>query len=544
MSIKDYIISKFTAAFKSIGLDNPTLDINIPRDNSLGDFSLNSAMTYAKQLKKNPRDLAHEIIRLINLPDRYIKKAEVAGPGFINLFISDEYFTDKLNEIDECFGKLNINQGKTANVEWVSANPTGPLHTGHGRQIALGKAISNLLEWTGYEVTREYYYNNAGRQMDKLAESVYARYRQIIDPDYPFPEDAYHGEYIGEIAADLFARYDDKLIDSGNKIFRDAAEQWCFNSIRKTLHRMGIRHDIFFNESSLYETGKISEILTHFRDKNLSYEKDGAVWLKISEINKNAVDKVIVKSSGEPTYRLPDMAYHIDKIKRGYDLIVDIFGADHADTSKEVIAGVASLGYDVSIIKVILHQMVTFVEGGKPVKMSKRADNVYYLDELLNDVGEDVAQFFFVMRSANTHLEFDIELAKQQSEKNPVFYLQYAHARICGILRNSFEVFGDKWTDEKINLNELKAEEEISLIKILLNFPDVVETSARWFEPHRIINYLNDVAEAFHRFYHNLRVIDVRNKTLSLARLKLCVAAKTVLKNGFEIIGISAPERM
>jgi len=544
LSIKDYIISKFTAAFKSIGLDNPTLDINIPRDNSLGDFSLNSAMTYAKQLKKNPRDLAHEIIRLINLPDRYIKKAEVAGPGFINLFISDEYFTDKLNEIDECFGKLNINQGKTANVEWVSANPTGPLHTGHGRQIALGKAISNLLEWTGYKVTREYYYNNAGRQMDKLAESVYARYRQIIDPDYPFPEDAYHGEYIGEIAADLFARYDDKLIDSGNKIFRDAAEQWCFNSIRKTLHRMGIRHDIFFNESSLYETGKISEILTHFRDKNLSYEKDGAVWLKISEINKNAVDKVIVKSSGEPTYRLPDMAYHIDKIKRGYDLIVDIFGADHADTSKEVIAGVASLGYDVSIIKVILHQMVTFVEGGKPVKMSKRADNVYYLDELLNDVGEDVAQFFFVMRSANTHLEFDIELAKQQSEKNPVFYLQYAHARICGILRNSFEVFGDKWTDEKINLNELKAEEEISLIKILLNFPDVVETSARWFEPHRIINYLNDVAEAFHRFYHNLRVIDVRNKTLSLARLKLCVAAKTVLKNGFEIIGISAPERM
>jgi arginyl-tRNA synthetase len=544
LSIKDYIISKFTAAFKSIGVDNPTLDINIPRDNSLGDFSLNSAMTYAKQLKKNPRDLAHEIIRLINLPDRYIKKAEVAGPGFINLFISDEYFTDKLNEIDECFGKLNINQGKTANVEWVSANPTGPLHTGHGRQIALGKAVSNLLEWTGYKVTREYYYNNAGRQMDKLAESVYARYRQIIDPDYPFPEDAYHGEYIGEIAADLFSKYDDELIDSDNKIFRDAAEQWCFNSIRKTLHRMGIRHDIFFNESSLYETGKISEILTHFRDKNLSYEKDGAVWLKISEINKNAVDKVIVKSSGEPTYRLPDMAYHIDKIKRGYDLIVDIFGADHADTSKEVIAGVASLGYDVSIIKVILHQMVTFVEGGKPVKMSKRADNVYYLDELLNDVGEDVAQFFFVMRSANTHLEFDIELAKQQSEKNPVFYLQYAHARICGILRNSFEVFGDKWTDEKINLNELKSEEEISLIKILLNFPDVVETSARWFEPHRIINYLNDVAEAFHRFYHNLRVIDVRNKTLSLARLKLCVAAKTVLKNGFEIIGISAPERM
>ncbi len=308
----------------------------------------------------------------------------------------------------------------------------------------------------------------------------------------------------------------------------------------------------YFNESNLYKDGKINEILTKFYNLNLSYQKDGAWWLGLSEFRDEKGkklfenDKVIVKSTGEPTYRLPDMTYHIDKLERGYDSIVDIFGSDHSDTYKEVLAGVGALGYDTSKIKVIIHQMVTFVHDGKPVKMSKRSDNVYYLDDLLDDVGEDVAQFFFVMRSANTHLDFDIKLATEQSDKNPVFYLQYAHARICGILRNAA---GELPEYAKVKANELdfsllKEPEEIDLIKTLTYFPEVVESSALSYEPHKIITYLNETAEKYHKFYHNHRVLNSGSMELSYARLKLCEAVKTVLKNGFSIIGISAPERM
>lgn len=432
----------------------------------------------------------------------------------------------------------------------MSANPTGPLHAGHGRHIALGKAISDLLEWMGYKVTREYYYNDAGRQMENLANSVYARYMQLFDPSYKLPDDAYAGEYIITLAQLINEQYGNKLRNTGDReIFKTAGENWCFKSIKHTLQRMGIEHDEFFNETSLYVEGKIKETLNVFKEKGLSYEKDGAVWLKTSQLlegKKETEDKVIVKSTDEPTYRLPDMAYHVDKIKRGYDLIVDIFGSDHADTYKEVLAGVRGLGYDTSNIKVILHQMVTFVQNGKPVRMSKRSDNVYYLDDLLDDVGADVAQFFFVMRGANTHLDFDVSLAKEQSEKNPVFYLQYAHARICSILRNVNEVFPDyrNIDNSQIDINLLKQPEEIDLMKSLSYFPWIVENAAETYEPHKIINYLNEVAERYHRFYHNHRVIIQGEKTLSFARLKLCEAVKVVLKNGFEIIGISAPERM
>lgn len=521
-----------------------------PKDLSHGDVSSNAAMMYSKREKKNPKDFAAAIIEKLAIPDEYISSANIAGPGFINFFISDNYYKTKLAEILQKagnYGRNDTNKGKTADLEWVSANPTGPLHTGHGRQIALGKAIANLLEWTGYKVTREYYYNNAGRQMEILAKSVYARYRQLFEPDYPFPEDGYVGEYVSEIAAELFKEHDDKLVDSGNKIFKTAGENWCFKSIKHTLHRMGIEHEVFFNESSLYESGAIKETLAEFKAKGLSYEKDGAVWLKTSELikdKKDAVDKVIVKSTGEPTYRMPDMAYHADKIKRGFDLIIDIFGADHGDTYKEVLAGLQGLGCDTSKIKVIIHQMVTFVQDGKPVRMSKRSDNVYYMDELLDDLGADVTQFFYVMRSANTHLEFDISLAKEQSDKNPVFYLQYAHARICGIMRNANEVFPDYKSTGAADYSLLKNPDELALMKILSIFPDVVAGAAAAYEPHKVITYLNEVAEAYHKFYHNNRVINGEEKDLSYARLKLCEASGIVLKNGFDIIGISAPERM
>lgn len=550
MDIKNYITEIVKSSLNSLGISNPVVILEKPKDATHGDISTNAAMMFAKKLGKNPKEFAQAIIEELNIPENFITNAVIAGPGFINFFISENYYRKKLDEILEQknnFGRLNDNIDKTANIEWVSANPTGELHTGHGRQTALGKAIANLLEWTGYNVTREYYYNNAGRQMENLQKSVYARYRQIFESDYPFPEEGYAGDYVKEIAAILVKEYGDKLIDANGKIFREAGEKWCFNSIRNTLEVFGIQHDVFFNESSLYDKGKIKETIEEFKKRDLSYEKDGAVWLKTSELIKNkkdAQDKVIVKATGEPTYRLPDIAYHIDKIKRGYDLIVDIFGADHGDTYREVLAGIDGLGYDISKIKVIIHQMVTFVQDGKPVKMSKRADNVYTLDDLIEDIGADVTQFFFVMRSANTHLEFDIALAKEQSDKNPVFYLQYAHARICSILRNAKEVFKDFAESNNYNSALLTSAEEISLMKVLLAFPDAVRSAVSTFEPHKIITYINEVAEHYHRFYHYNRVIDKDNKDLSMARLQLCEATRIVLKNGFDIIGISAPTRM
>ena len=549
--IKEHISDKINSALTKLGLSTPAYAIERPKEEAHGDFSVNAAMMLAKAEKKNPRELALKVIELLNVPDEYISKADVAGPGFINFFVDNNYYKKELGNIlieSLAYGRTGKNIGKSADLEWVSANPTGPLHLGHGRQIALGKAVANLLEWSGYKVTREYYYNDAGKQMDKLAASVYTAYRRLFEPDFPFPEDGYAGDYITDIAEFLKTEYSNKLIDTPeNPVFQHAGEDWCFKSIINTLQRLGIKHDVFFNETSLYESGKISDALEYFRDHNLSYEKDGAVWLKTSELLKNkkdAEDKVIVKSTGEPTYRMPDIVYHADKIKRGFDLIIDIFGADHGDTYKEVLAGVEALGYDSSKIKVIIHQMVTFVQDGKPVKMSKRSGNVYSMDDLLDDIGADVAQFFFVMRGANTHLEFDIALAKEQSDKNPVFYLQYAHARICSILRNALEVMPEYKSAAAKDYSLLKETDEINLMKILSVFPEVVSGAADTLEPHKIITYLNQVAESYHKFYHNNRVIDTENKPLSYQRLMLCEAAKIVLKNGFDIIGISAPERM
>ncbi|MGH2575891.1 MAG: arginine--tRNA ligase [Ignavibacteria bacterium] len=551
-----YLKEKINSALSKINIQSSNPTFERPKDEKFGDLSTNIAMIIAKEQNSNPKEIAKQIIDNLELSEDVVSKVEIAGAGFINLYFSEKYLTDNLKSILKLkteYGRLDVNKNKTANIEWVSANPTGPLHAGHGRHIALGKAIANLLEWSGYKLTREYYYNNAGRQMDSLAKSVFARYMQFYEPDYKLPEDAYTGEYIIEIAGSIKQEYEDKLLNSVNdlSIFRTAGENWCFKSIRHTLDRMGISHDVFSNEDTLYKDGKVKNILADFKSRDLSYEKDGAVWLKTSELlksikdnKKDSEDKVIVKSSGEPTYRLPDMAYHIDKIKRGYELIVDIFGSDHADTYKEVIAGVGALGYDTSKIKVILHQMVTFVQDGKPVRMSKRSDNVYYLDDLLDDVGADVAQFFFVMRSANTHLDFDVNLAKEQSEKNPVFYLQYAHARICGILRNAESI-----TDYILQITGFKpkliqGDDEVKVMRKLAFFPYTVESAYSTLEPHKIIIYLNELAEVFHKFYHNNRVINPDDKELTAARLALCKAAKITLANGFDIIGIRAPERM
>ncbi|MEO8210331.1 MAG: arginine--tRNA ligase [bacterium] len=548
--MKEYLNKILKDTFHKLNYPEKDIYFDNPKEEKFGDLSTNVAMLLAKELKSPPRKIAEEIINNLEYDSELISKVEIAGAGFINFFISDNFYKKNIANIlkeKENFGRSLLNKSKSANLEWVSANPTGPLHLGHGRGLCLGKSVANLLEWTGYKVTREYYYNDAGNQMNNLAKSVQARYMQLIDPEFPFPEDGYVGAYVKDIASIIYDERKNSLKESVDlDFFKKAGENYNFKLIRKTLERLGLRHDVFFNESSLYKDSIINKLIDEFKSKELAYEDDGAVWLKMNSEEGFQKDKVIVKSSGEPTYRLPDIAYHIDKIKRGYDLIVDIFGSDHGDTYKEVIYGVKSLGYDSNKIKVIIHQMVTFKMGDDSVKMSKRSDKVFSLDDLINEIGADATQFFFVMRGINTHLDFDISLAKDQSEKNPMYYLQYAHARICGLLRNAGEHLSDfKESDlAKLNTDLIKSEDEIRLLKTLSRFPEEVESSAANFEPHKIITYLNEVAENFHRFYHNNRVVDPDNKELSTSRLLICIATRQVFKNGFDIIGISAPERM
>lgn len=547
-NLKKYLEKEILSALDKLGIGRREIVFDKPKEEKFGDYSTNIAMLLAKELKQPPRKIASDILEGMQIDNAKISKAEIAGAGFLNFFAADSYCISRLEEIlktGSSFGRSSVNSGLRANLEWISANPTGPLHTGHGRAAALGKAIANLLEWTGYDVTREYYYNDAGNQMSNLAKSVYARYMQIMDPGFEFPEEGYVGDYVKEIAADIHKKHGDKFRGNfDSEYFKNEGENYTFALIRKTLERMGIAHDVFFNESSLYEDGTINSTIEELKSRSLAYDKEGAVWLKMPAEEGFQKDKVIVKSTGEPTYRLPDIAYHIDKINRGYDLIVDIFGSDHGDTYKEVLYGVKCLGHDESKIKVIIHQMVTFRMGDESVKMSKRSDKVYSLDELMDDIGVDATQFFFIMRGANTHLDFDISLAKERSEKNPVYYLQYAHARICGILRNAEEkltgVSASEYGSEKLP----GIEDEIRLIKVIDRFPEEVEQSAASLEPHKIINYLNELAESFHRFYHNNRVVDPDKPDISRARLSLCKAAGQVFRNGFEIIGVSAPDRM
>ena len=460
-----------------------------------------------------------------------ISKTEIAGPGFINFYFTPSFVAEIVKDINERvdeFGKSKKYSGKRANVEFVSANPTGPLTVGHGRNAVIGDTIANLLEWIGYEVDREYYFNDAGRQMRVLGDSVRIRYLNLLGRNLEFPEDYYQGEYIVDIAKKIKNEFGDKLIDEpAEGKFKETAEAEIFDDIKKSLDRLGIHHKIFFNEKSLYEEGKIEKLLNDFKNSGLTYEKDGATWLKLSEIT-GGEDKVIVKSTGEPTYRLPDIAYHTIKYDRGYDLIVDLFGSDHNATYPDVLAGIKALGYDVDKVKVLIHQFVTILKDGEVVKMSTRKANYITLDELIDEVGSDVVRYFFNMRSISSHMNFDIDLAKKQSDENPVFYLQYAHARICSIIRT---VESENLKPATDNLNLLVEEEEQALLKKLHKFEEEVLYSAENYEPQKICAYLEDLAAAFHKFYTFRRILG-SEKNIAEARLALAVATKTVIKNG------------
>ena len=523
---------------------NEILDIQLeaPKMASHGDVSTNIAMMLAKPLRNNPRAIATKIVEGLSYDNRKISAVEIAGPGFINFRFAKDYLYDELASIieeGESFGKTLSNKGLKVQIEFVSANPTGPLTVGHGRNAVLGDTVARLLEWTGAKVDREYYFNNAGRQMRVLGQSVQARYLEELGKQTAFPEGGYEGAYIKDIAKDLVQEQGDSLVDAAWSPFKEKAETTIFKDIDGTLKRMNIHMDNHFNEHSLYESGDIESVVDRLRSKELIYEADGATWFKTTEFGKEK-DTVLIKSTGEPTYRLPDIAYHANKLDRGYDVCIDIFGADHTATYPDVLSGIQSLGYDPDKIDVVVYQFVTIVKDGKPFKMSTRKANFVTLDELMDEVGADVTRFFFLMRSPNTHLEFDIAQAKEASEKNPVFYLQYAHARICSILRKTNEEYAFTNT---VDLYLLKQDAEISLIKTLFKFPTSIESAAEAREPHRLINYLNEVASKFTTFYHDCRIIGV-DIDLAQARIELAHITAQVLKNGLTILGITAPNKM
>lgn len=542
--MKEYLLKLFNdAANKIPELKEITLQFDIPKSEDHGDLSSNAAMMLSKKLKKNPREIAKLIIDSLNIDSSVISKVEIAGPGFINFFFHPNFFSDVISQIiaeQDNFGRSDKFKGRKANVEFVSANPTGPLTVGHGRNAVVGDTVANLLEWIGYEVDREYYFNNAGRQMRVLGDSVRLRYLELLGEKINFPEDYYQGEYIKDIARLLFDEHGDKLKDEDAEgIFKQTAEREIFKDIKKSLNKLNINHKIFFNENSLYEEGKIEQLLRTFKERNLSYEKDGAVWLRLTELGKEQ-DKVIVKSTGEPTYRLPDIAYHITKFQRGYDLMVDLFGSDHNATYPDVLAGLQALGYDVSKVKVLIHQFVTITKDGEIVKMSTRKANYITLDELVDEVGKDVVRYFFNMRNITSHMNFDLTLAKKQSDENPVFYLQYAHARICSIIRT---VSKENLSANYSNLHLLNSQEEVQLLKKLNLFKEEVLYAAENFETHRICTYLEELAALFHKFYTFRRILG-SEKDIAEARLALVNAVKIVLKNGLSILGVSAPEQM
>lgn len=518
--------------------------ISVPNQNAHGDYSINAAMLLSKKLNRNPREIAQEIINNIEYDINIISKIEIAGPGFINFFFNPLFIVRIINDVlsdPTDYGKLDNFKGKKANVEFVSANPTGPLTVGHGRNAVVGDTISNMLEWIGYEVDREFYFNNAGRQMRVLGDSVKKRYLALLyDDTEDFPEDYYQGEYIIDIAEELKNEFGDKLIEeSPEGIFKQRAEKNIFADIENTLDALKIKIKIFFNENSLYEDGKIDDLLSKFKEMDISYENEGAVWLRLKEMG-NEQDKVIIKSTGEPTYRLPDIAYHTTKFDRGYDLIVDIFGSDHNATYPDVVAALKAMGYDTEKIKVVIYQFVTIMEGNEKVKMSTRKANFITLDELINEVGPDVVRYFFIMQNTTTHLNFDLELAKKHSDENPVFYLQYAHARISSILKVTREQGLELSTQ---NLELLVTESELNILKKLSIFKEEILYSAIQFEPHRIAVYLLELAGLFHKFYNECRIIGSENK-LAEARIALVTAVQIVIRNGLRILGVTAPEKM
>jgi arginyl-tRNA synthetase len=541
MTILPQLIQSLADSLSALGLPKRDIKLTPPNNPDFGDFATNVALTLTKEAGIPPIQIANNIKDHLGVSVTLIEEITVTPPGFINFKIAPTYYYQILSEIltNKQFGRGISGNGKKANVEFVSANPTGPLTVGHGRNAVLGDTVSNILEWHGYDVTREYYFNDAGRQMRILGKSVETRYFQILGHDIVFPENGYQGNYIKDIAQTILDKKG-KSLSASDPVFKDQAEKIIFADIKKSLNNLGIHFDQFTNEKTFYENGDIDRFLEELKAKDLIYEKEGATWFRATALGKDQ-DRVYIKSSSEPTYRVPDTAYHRNKIARGFDLIIDIFGSDHTDTYPDVLLALNALGENTDNIRVLIYQFVTLLRGGEKVKMSTRKANFVTMDDLVDEVGADVVRYFFIMRGMNTHLNFDLDLAADQSEKNPVYYLQYAHARICNIIKHG-ETMGIS-TNSNYNPTLLDNPAEIRLLKKLDQFPSMVEIVFQTLEPQTIATYLHDTAIFFHKFYAECRVI-TDDAELTNARIALVSATRIILANGLGLLGISSPEKM
>ncbi|MEA3337992.1 MAG: arginine--tRNA ligase [Chloroflexota bacterium] len=558
--IKDELIVLFGKAIKKAQkkgdlpkFDIPEIEVEHPKNPAHGDYSCNIAMKSARLARMAPVKIAEQIIKRFPEAD-FVGKLDIAHPGFVNVTLDEEWLAQQVAGIEsepETFGNSDAGQGRKAQVEFVSANPTGPLTIGHAWGAVLGDSIGTLLEATGWDVTREYYFNNGGRQMRLLGESLRVRYMELLGQLEAIPEDGYQGDYLRWIAAGLYAEHGKSLADESADFFRKKAEEAIFANIRSTLERLDVHFDVYYNELDLYETGKINGAVQKLTNSGYAYEKDGAVWLRTSDLGLKK-DRVIIKSSGEPTYRMPDIAYHVDKLERGFEYVVDIFGADHHATWPDVLAGVRALGYDTEQIKVILHQFITLIREGQEVKMSTRKGEFVTIDELLDEVttelipGKDVVRFTLLTRSPDSPMTFDLDLAVQESSENPVFYVQYAHARINSILRKAAQegLSPDLYADGDLSL--LRHPSELALIRKMLELPEEVVTAAEQLAPHHLSHYARSLATQFHTFYRDCRVIstDPSDLEVSKARLRLSEAARITLARVLNLMGVTAPERM
>jgi len=583
-ALRTEIENALSALLDSAGDADPLPDfaIEVPRQKEHGDYSCNAAMLLAKRLKKKPRDIAEDLKARIGDGGGIIARLEVAGPGFLNVKLAESGWQDLLHDIIEAGDRYGQSESaevvaaKTdeaaprVQVEFVSANPTGPLSTGHGRQGILGDCIARLLEATGWDVTREYYFNDGGRQMRVLGDSVKARYLESLglaapppasaleDPEkswvdevdglpVAFPKDGYQGDYIADIAAALREAEGEGLVDEpGEGRFRDEAQRVIFEDIEGTLGRIGIHFDVYYNERSLYDEGKLEEAITDLRNAGLIYDSEGAVWFKATERGLDR-DRVVIKSSGEPTYLMPDIAYHREKFRRGFDRVIDVQGADHIEQFPFVREATDVLGVDGDRVELVMHQFVTITSGGERVKQSTRKATFVTVDELVDEVGADVFRFFMIERKPEGHLDFDLDLAKDKNwRKNPAYYVQYAHARTHGIERKAAEEGVVMPEARDFDAGRLELEEEIELVKKLATFPEVVANAAEVREPHHIAYYLREVAGLWNPYLQDgerHRVLS-EDEGLTAARLGLALAIRNVLASGLALLGVGAPERM
>lgn len=526
--------------------------VEAPKEKEHGDFSTNIAMLIVKKARKAPVQIASILTDNMDFTDTYIERAECAGPGFINFFLDRSWLYDTLRIISrerEDYGRINIGQGSKVMVEFVSANPTGPLHMGNARGGALGDCIASVLQAAGYDVTREYYVNDAGNQIEKFGMSLEARYLQLLKGEdaVEFPEDGYQGEDIIDHMRDYIEEYGDKLLNADPEQRRrelvDYALPRNLERIRKGLESYGIHYDVWFSEQSLYDSGEFEETINYMEDKGLLYEKEGAKWFKATDFGAEK-DEVIIRNNGIPTYFASDIAYHRNKFeKRGFDRVINLLGADHHGHVARMKAAVKALGVDPAKLDIVIFQLVRLFKNGEIARMSKRTGRAISLDDLLEEVGRDAARFIFNTKASGSHLDFDLDLAVRQSNENPVYYVQYAHARICSMLR-LLEGEGISVPDaDEVDLTLLAAPEELDLIKKLAEYPDEIRISAQTLEPSRLTRYVTDVASLFHSFYTECRVKG-EEESLMKARLLLVSAVKTVIKNVLDILSISAPERM